>query len=157
DDGAVVISTTGTAVNGGGQDAAGGTLTVVDATNFPSSGSFTGKKLTGTCSYASKTGTTQLNGITGCTGTPDDGTTLTFVRKPGVYKWNGSDWILQTQPIGHGAEFPGSPGNGDLFRLAEHEIIAEAGAGAGKTDVGIAGAAAINIVLNDHTEAVVKA
>ena len=160
DDGAVVISTTSTTVNGGGQDVAGGTLIVADATNFPSSGAFTGKKLSGTCKYTSKTGTTQFNGITGCTGTPDDGTKLTFVRAPGIYKWNGTDWILQTGSIGHGTDLPWSDGShtdGTLFRLAEHEIIAEAGAGAGKTDVGIAGAVAINIVLNDHTEAVVKA
>ena len=160
DDGAVVISTTGTTVNGGGQNVAGGTLTVADATNFPSAGAFTGKKLTGTCSYTSKTGTTQFNGITGCTGTPDDGTTLTFVRAPGVYKWNGTDWVLQTGGITHGTDLPwtdGSHTDGTLFRLAEHEIIAEAGAGAGKTDVGIAGAVAINIVLHDHTEAVLQA
>src|SRR5439155_8575018 len=113
DDGAVVISTTGTTVSGPNQTIDGShlTLTVADATNFPTAGAFTGKGLSGTCSYTSKTGSTQLNGVTGCTGTPDNGTTMTFVRAPGVYKWNGTDWILQAGAITHGTDLPWTDGS----------------------------------------------
>src|SRR5262249_53726342 len=81
---------------------------------------------------------------------------LTIVRPAGVYKYNGTAWVAQTT-IGHGTGLPSSPLADQLFRLAEHEIRAEADAGAGKTDVGIAGAVAISIVTNDKTEAFVKA
>ena len=162
DDGAVVISTTGTTVNGADQmiDGSHLTLTVADATNFPSAGAFTGKGLNGTCSYTSKTGTTQFNGITGCTGTPDDGDDAD-VRQGAGHLQVGRHRLDPPDRLDH-ATAPTCRDrrphtDGTLFRLAEHEIIAEAGAGAGKTDVGIAGAVAINIVLNDHTEAVVQA
>ncbi|HEV8463176.1 MAG TPA: hypothetical protein VGQ38_20990, partial [Gaiellaceae bacterium] len=157
EDKAIVTSTTGTTVNGANQtiDASNTTLNVASTANFATSGSFTVTGANGTCSYTGKTAGS-LTGISGCTGKPDDLAKLTIVRAAGVYKWNGSDWVVQST-IGHGTELPSSPAADTLFRLAEHEIIAEANAGAGKTDVGIAGAVAINIVLNDHTQALVGA
>ena len=126
-----MISTTGTTVNGGGQtiDGAHTTLNVGDASKFPTSGSFTVKGIGGTCNYTGKSGN-QFTGVTGCTGTPADGAAVTFVRAPGVYKWNGTNWVLNTSTIDHGTELPwtdGSHTDGTLFRLAEHEIISEGG------------------------------
>ena len=142
DDKAQITSTTGTTVHGDDQviDATHTTLNVISTASFDTTGAFTGEGIDGTCSYTGKT-VTSFTGITGCTGSPDDGAAITRVATlPGIYKWNGTSWIVQSGAIGHGTELPASPADGDLFRLAEHEIISEAGAGAGKTDVGIAGA-----------------
>ena len=158
EDKAIVTETTGTTVNGGGQAIDGTTpmtLNVASTANFASSGSFTVTGANGTCSYTGKT-STSLTGVTGCSGTPDDVSKVTIVRAAGVYKWSGTDWVAQAAPT-HGTDFPASPAPNALFRLAEHEVLAKANAGAGKTDVGIAGAVAINIVLNDQTQALVGA
>ncbi len=162
DDKATVTLTTTTTVSGASQDV--GTthqLTVASVAKFASAnGAFTVKGLSGTCSYTGTSGS-MFTGISGCTGTPDDGAAVMLVRAPGVYKWSGSDWVLDTTGAGdHGVELPftsGSHTDGTLFRLAEHEIVAVANAGAGKTDVGIAGAVAINIITHDHTDAIVGA
>ena len=159
DDKAQVTSTTGTTVHGDDQviDGSHTTLNVISTANFDTTGAFTGEGIDGTCSYTNKT-TTSFSGVTGCTGSPDDGAAITRVlTPPGIYKWNGTTWVVQSGTIGHGTELPASPAGGDLFRLAEHEIISEAGAGAGKTDVGIAGAVAINITSTDLTQALVGA
>ena len=158
-DKALVTDTTGTIVNGAGQDLAGGTLTVADTTAFASSGAFSVAGGDGECAYTTKTSTT-FSGITGCTGTPASGAAVTRLAKaPGVYKWTDStsSWDLQaTGAISTGAELPGSPSTGDYFRLAEHDIIAEgtSGAGGDSDKVSIAGALGLNIVHN-HTEAIV--
>src|SRR4029077_8086304 len=70
----------------------------------------------------------------------------------GLYKWNGSSWVF----LGDGTSFPASPATNDYYRLAEHDISAEAASGAGgdKSKVSIAGALALNIIAND-TEATV--
>ncbi|HEX4526566.1 MAG TPA: hypothetical protein VH108_07475, partial [Gaiellaceae bacterium] len=162
EDKAIVTSTTGTTVNGANQTLDGTTptdLTVGSTTNFSSSGDFTGSGLTGTCHYTS-TDSTHLKGVTGCSGTPADATTLKIVNPAGVYKWDDGSkkWVIQAAPD-HGTDLPWADGSHPgvhLFRLAEHEIVAEANAGAGKTDVGIAGAVAINIVTNDKTDALVE-
>ena len=71
---------------------------------------------------------------------------------PGIYKWNGATWVF----LGDGTAFPSSPASGDFFRLAEHDVSADATSGAGgdKGKVSIAGALALNLVSN-HTEAIV--
>src|SRR4029077_11352945 len=72
----------------------------------------------------------------------------------GVYKWNGSSWVF----LGDGTSLPETPATDSYYRLAEHDIAAEAESGAGgdKATVGIAGALALNIISN-HTEAIVPA
>ncbi|MFN2609691.1 MAG: hypothetical protein ABR507_02275, partial [Actinomycetota bacterium] len=158
EDKATITSTTGTTVSGGGQ-VVGGTLNVADTTNFASSGKFKADGIDGTCLYSGKTATS-FTGITGCTGTPDDGAAVLRIHfLPGVYKWNDgtSTWDVQsTGPFAHGTTFPGSPSNGDFFILAEHHAVANAKSGAdgdsGK--VSVAGALALNIISN-HTKALV--
>ncbi|HET7465666.1 MAG TPA: hypothetical protein VFL29_03300, partial [Candidatus Dormibacteraeota bacterium] len=61
----------------------------------------------------------------------------------GVYRYNGTNWIRVSTDA--------------YFRLAEHDISAEAESGAGGDDgkVSIAGALALNLV-HDHTEAIVN-
>ncbi|HTZ05978.1 MAG TPA: carbohydrate-binding protein, partial [Gaiellaceae bacterium] len=159
DDKALVTDTTGTIVNGAGQSLGAGTLTVNDTSAFASSGSFTVAGGDGTCAYTTKTAT-QFQGITGCTGTPASGAAVARLAKaPGVYKWTDStsSWDLQsTGAISTGADFPASPSTGDWFRLAEHDIDAEATSGAGgdKDKFSLAGALGLNIVHN-HTDATV--
>ena len=158
-DKATVVSTTGTTVHTADQalDAGHTTLTVTSTANFAPTGSFTIDGIDGVCAYTGKTATT-FTGVTGCTGAPADGAAITLIAfLPGIYKYDGTNWVLQTGTIGHGTAFPATPSGGDLFRMAEHEIVAEADAGAGKTDVGIAGAVAINIITNDKTQALVGA
>ena len=72
----------------------------------------------------------------------------------GVYKWNGTSWVF----LGDGASSPETPAADSYYRLAEHDISAEATSGAGgdKAKVSIAGALALNLVSN-HTEAIVPA
>ena len=160
EDKAIVTSTTGSTVNLDQTiDASHTTLNVADGTPFGTTGSFTGTGLSGTCQYTGRS-SNQLTGVTGCTGTAKDVTKLTIVNAAGVYKWDDGTkkWVVQagSRPR-HGPSVDGrQPLRRHLFRLAEHEIIAEANAGAGKTDVGIAGAVAINIVTNDKTEALVE-
>ncbi|HEY4412851.1 MAG TPA: hypothetical protein VGN06_07620, partial [Gaiellaceae bacterium] len=96
--------------------AIGTSLALTSTANFPTVGTFTGTGLTGTCAYTGNNTTTNtLSGITGCTGTVTMGTTLTGLAA-GIYKWNGSAWVLQ----GDGNTFPTSPSSGDYYRLAEH-------------------------------------
>ena len=82
--------------------------------------------------------------------TAKDGTT-----EPGTYKRVSGGWVLQT--VSDGTSFPAAPAADALFRLAEHDVLATATAGASKTDdVGVAGALALDIVVQ-HTTAVVPA
>src|SRR5260221_10773982 len=90
-------------------------------------------------------------------GPADDKATITSAATTaefaaGIYKWNGTSWVSQ----GDGVTFPPSPAEGNYYRLAEHDISADATSGAGgdKSTVSIAGALALNIV-SDHTEAIV--
>ena len=161
EDKAIVTSASGSTVNLDQTiDGAHTTLNVASGTSFGTgAGDFTGSGLKGTCHYTGVSGN-QLTGVSGCTGTAKDTTALVIVVKAGVYKWDAATkkWLVQTAPD-HGTELPwtdGSHAGVHLFRLAEHEIISEANAGAGKTDVGIAGAVAINIVTNDKTDALVE-
>ncbi|HET7128249.1 MAG TPA: hypothetical protein VFJ93_04150, partial [Gaiellaceae bacterium] len=158
EDKAIVTSASGSIVNGDQTiDATHTNLNVASGASFGTgAGDFTGSGLKGTCHYTGVS-SNQLTGVTGCTGTAKDTTKLTIVVKAGVYKWDDSTkkWVVQADP-GHGVDLPGSPTADQLWRLAEHEIIAEANAGAGKTDVGIAGAVAINIVTNDKTDALIE-
>jgi hypothetical protein len=60
-----------TKVAGGGQSL-GATLNVATTGGFTDSGNFTGDGITGTCAYTGRTATS-FTGISGCSGTPDDG------------------------------------------------------------------------------------
>ena len=90
-----------------------------------------------------------MSGITGCSGSVTTTTAITGLGA-GIYKWNGTSWVLQ----GDGSTLPASPSSGDFYRLAEHTFIADATSGAGgdSDKVSIAGALGLNIVTND-TEA----
>jgi hypothetical protein len=154
-----VTQATETTVNGAGQTL-GTTLTVASTTGFGTSGKFTIAGLNGVCSYTGTTPTT-FTGISGCTGKPQNSAKITKIAKlPGIYKWNDSThaWDVQSppNPIPTGETFPASPSDGDYFRIAEHEIGAEARSAptGDSSTVSIAGALALNIVSN-HTTATV--
>ena len=68
------------------------------------------------------TTTTSFTGVTGCTGIPADGAAITAGTAAGIYKWNGSAWTF----VGDGTALPETATSGDLFRLAEHDVAAEA-------------------------------
>ena len=85
-----------------------------------------------------------------------DLTTKDGTNDPGVYHRETGVWVAKPAP-GNGAAFPASPAADTLWRLSEHEIMAEAVAGAGKADVGVAGGVAINIVANERTLALIGA
>src|SRR4029079_971901 len=73
-----------TTVSGASQSLAGGVLNVGSTTGFASSGVFaisdpTGVGFAGTCSYTGTSGGNEFTGITGCTGTPINGMTVTPV------------------------------------------------------------------------------
>ncbi|MGZ3438561.1 MAG: beta strand repeat-containing protein, partial [Polyangia bacterium] len=144
-----------TTVKGAGQDLSSTTtLNVASTFGFlQTNGTFTGAGITGTCSYTGTT-TTSFTGVTGCTGIPADGAAITAGTAAGIYKWNGSAWTF----VGDGTALPETATSGDLFRLAEHDVAAEAESGAGgdKDTLSLAGSVAINIVSN-HTEAIVPA
>src|SRR6201999_784358 len=86
-------------------------------------GTFTVAGVTGTCSYTGVNALTNtLTGLTGCTGTPAQGATVTPVAKgPGVYKWDdsSSSWQLQTVGIPSGTSFPGNPVSNDYFQATK--------------------------------------
>ena len=65
-----------TLVDGASQDVGSGTLKVKSTTGFASAGTFTAVGVTGTCKYTS-TDSTHFQGITGCTGTPEDKAVVT--------------------------------------------------------------------------------
>ena len=82
-----------------------GTLEVASTDDFDTSGKFTVSGVTGTCTYSSKD-STHFGGVTGCSGSPKDGATVTLIAKaPGVYKWNNgsSSWDFQ---FASGTAFP---------------------------------------------------
>ena len=146
-----LTKTPATTVSGGSQTL-GSTLNVASTIGFLApAGTFTVAGVTGTCTYTGTT-STSFTGITGCTGTPADGAAVTATTAAGIYKRTGSTWTY----LGDGSVFPTTPASGDYFRLAEHDISAEAESGAGgdKDKVSIAGALALNLVSN-HTEAIV--
>jgi len=93
--------------------------------------------------------------------TPKDGTHFNLTDKYGatiaVYKFNGltSEWDLVTDTVAGGVTLPDAPANDDLFRLYEHEAIAETTAGAGGANVGVGGAISINIATV-NTRAIVR-
>ena len=146
-----------TTVKGAGQDLSSTTtLNVASTFGFlQTNGTFTGAGITSTCNYTGTT-PTSFTGVSGCTGTPADGAAITAGTAAGIYKWNGSAWTF----LGDGTALPETPApaTGDLFRLAEHDVAAEAESGAGgdKDTLSLAGSVAINIVSN-HTEAIVPA
>src|SRR5215203_4846896 len=160
-DKATVTSATTTKVGAAGQSLAGGTLNVAATADFKTAGKFTVGGINGTCSYTGKT-PTSFTGVTGCTGTPAAAAVVTPIAKaPGIYKWNNgtSAWDLQLSDLSGIASadaFPASPATGAFFRLAEHDVSAEAKSGAGSDKVSIAGALALNIV-SSHTRALVGA
>ena len=63
----------------GDQDLSGGTLKVVSLVGFDPSGQFTIAGISGTCSYTGTSGGNTFTGVTGCTGTPTNGTAVTRV------------------------------------------------------------------------------
>jgi hypothetical protein len=76
---------------------------------------------------------------------------------PDIHRWNGTAWVHEnSSPVSRGVSFPATPSTGALFRLAEHDVRAEAKAGAGATKTGVAGALALNVVTN-KTEAIAPA
>ncbi len=77
---ALSVNTTST-VNGAGQNVASGTLHVLDTSQFNTGGGkFTGPGITGVCKYTAAGGGT-ISGITGCTGTPANGATITDLNE----------------------------------------------------------------------------
>ena len=154
-DKAVVTVTTKTKVVSG---TVPGTLTVESTDGFENAGKFTIGGIDGVCSYTGKTATT-FTGVTGCTGTPKVAAEVKRIAKtPGLYQWDegSSVWNMVSPSIGSGSTLPASPATNTFFRLAEHDIHAEASSGAGSDKVGIAGALALNIVSN-QTRALVPA
>src|SRR4029077_12892538 len=115
--------TTATTVSGANQDLGGGTLTVASTSNFESgAGKFAVDGIDGTCSYTSTSGGNTFNGVSGCTGKPKDGASVTRITKaPGVYKWDDSshDWQFQIVGIPTGDTMPTTPATGDYFQLTK--------------------------------------
>ena len=82
-----------------------------------------------------------------------------IAKVPGIYQWDddASTWVTSdTGRDRSGSTLPSSPATDSFFKLAEHDIRAEASSGAGSDKVGIAGALALNIVV-DQTRALVPA
>ncbi|MGH2998744.1 MAG: beta strand repeat-containing protein, partial [Gaiellaceae bacterium] len=105
-------------------------LAVASTDDFSTTGIFTVTGVTGTCAYTGKD-STHLTGITGCTGTPANGATVTpDAKAPGVYEWvaASSSWQLQTAGIPSGTSFPTSPATNDYFQATKAAAAAVNGA-----------------------------
>ncbi|TAM91272.1 MAG: hypothetical protein EPN43_04655, partial [Jatrophihabitans sp.] len=78
----------------------------------------------------------------------------------GLYRFSSSGhaWNTIAGPFAHGVALPASPTTDQIFRLDEHEMTAQAEAGASgdPSSVGIASAVSLNLIYN-NTEAVVPA